>query len=324
MNPARDKSISYRPSRVTAAVVTYIPNLEGYFAHRLEVLKLCLTSLIATMEPAGDIMVLNNGSCRQVREYLESLLESGNISYLVHAEKNLGVIGGFRILFNAAPGEVIAYCDDDVFYYPGWLKAHLEILDAFPGAGMVSGAPVGYSSEDAFTSVDQFISRNECGLQVVEKERNQRWEEDWAASTGRSIEEHISAIQNTPNIHLSYQDVEAVRSAKHFQFVTPKKVILEALEGDWSGSLMAGLVELDQKIDRLGYLRLSTPQRYARHIGNAVSQQLAREAETLKISSQIRAQQIEEHQHWLLNIPGSGRILWPLYRWLFKVLHGVR
>jgi len=324
MNPARNKNISYSPSRVTAAMMTYIPNLEGYFTHRLDVLKLSLDSLIQSVAGQTDIAVLNNGSCTEVREYLDRQLESGRIGYLIHSRRNLGVIGGFKILFNAVPGEMIAYSDDDVLYYPGWLDAHLEIMDTFPKTGMVSGAPVGYSSEHAVKAVEDFISGEPQGLSIQDKPRVDAWEESWAVSTGRPVSEHLLAIQDSPNKHLVYRGVEAVQSAKHFQFVTPKKVICEAFSPDWSGSLMDGLVTLDESVDKLGYLRLTTPQRYARHIGNTISQEIQDEAGKLGITITGDVPNVQEHQHWLLRIPGSGRILWPLYRWLFKVLHKVK
>ena len=68
MNPARNKNISYSPSCVTAAMMTYIPNLEGYFNFRLDVLKLSLESLIHSLNGQMDIVVMNNGSCGLVRE----------------------------------------------------------------------------------------------------------------------------------------------------------------------------------------------------------------------------------------------------------------
>jgi len=324
MNPARNKNISYAPSRVTAAMMTYIPNLEGYFTHRLDVLKLSLGSLINSIDRQTDVMVLNNGSCAEVREYLDHQLEIGRIGYLIHSQRNLGVIGGIKTLFNAVPGEVIAYSDDDVLYYPGWMDAHLKILDTFPKAGMISGAPVGYSSEHAVNAVERLISGEPQGLTVQEKARVEDWEESWAISTGRSVSEHLQAIQDTPNKHLIFQGIEAVQSAKHFQFVTPKKVICEAFSPDWSGSLMDGMVALDESVDNLGYLRLTTPQRYARHIGNTISQEIKDEAKKLGIEVISEVHDIQEHEHWLLRIPGSGRILWPLYRWLFKVLHKVK
>ena len=324
MNPARNKNISYAPSRVTAAMMTYIPNLEGYFTHRLEVLKLSLESLIKSLDGQTDIMVMNNGSCSQVKDYLDRQLKMGKIDYLIHSRRNLGVIGGFKILFNAVPGEIIAYSDDDVLYYPGWLDAHLKILDSYPGTGMVSGAPVGFSSEHAVTAIKDFIEAEQANLTLIEKPRVDEWEESWAISTGRPADEHLKAIKDIPNKHLIYKGVEAVQSAKHFQFITPKQVICEAFTPDWSGSLMDGLVALDESVDGLGYLRLTTPVRYARHIGNTISREIKMEAEKLGIDTLEGVSDIQEHEHWLLRIPGSGRILWPLYRWLFKVLHKVK
>ncbi len=324
MNPARNKNISYKPSRVTAAMMTYIPNLEGYFTHRLDVLKLSLDSLIHSVGQQCDIMILNNGCCELVSEYLESLLFSERIDYVIHSQRNLGVIGGLKVLFHAVPGEIIAYSDDDVFYYPGWLDAHLKILDTFPNAGIISGAPVGYSSESAFSAVNKFISEAPQGLTVVEQARVRDWEQDWAESTGRPIDEHLTAINNTPNQHLTFQGVEAIKSSKHFQFVTPKEVICNAFSPGWSGSLMDDLVSLDESIDGMGYLRLCTPNRYTRHMGNALTGEIVKEAEMLQIPITGKVQDIQEAEHWLLRIPGSGRVLWPLYRWLFKILHRVR
>ena len=87
---------------------------------------------------------------------------------------------------------------------------------------------------------------------------------------------------------------------------------------------MDGLVALDESVDKLGYLRLTTPIRYTRHIGNTISREIQEEAEKLGINTAGEIPDVQEHEHWLLRIPGSGRILWPLYRWLFKVLHKVK
>ena len=126
------------------------------------------------------------------------------------------------------------------------------------------------------------------------------------------------------NKPLIYKGVEAVQSAKHFQFVTPKKVICEAFSPDWSGSLMDGLVTLDESVDSLGYLRLTTPRRYARHIGNTISREIQQEAGELGLKTDGEVPDVQEFEHWILKIPGSGRVLWPMYRWLFKVLHKVK
>ena len=156
INPARGKVTDYRPERVTVAMVTYIPNLAGYFEGRLEVLRLALASLMAhTTSVPHDLMIFDNGSCPEVVGYLRQLQEQGLVDYLILSERNIGKIDALRILFNAAPGEVIAYSDDDIFFYPGWLEAQLEILDGFPQAGMVSGAPVRNAAGHAHRSLDR-------------------------------------------------------------------------------------------------------------------------------------------------------------------------
>ncbi|MBZ0328339.1 MAG: glycosyltransferase family 2 protein, partial [Altibacter sp.] len=55
-------------------VPVFIPNLkEEYFFHGLEVTKLCLESLIRTRHPKTFLSVVNNGSCREVTNYLQQL-----------------------------------------------------------------------------------------------------------------------------------------------------------------------------------------------------------------------------------------------------------
>ena len=142
INPARGKTSEYKPAHVTVTCITYIPDLTGYFEQRLEVLKLSLASLQTHTTRPFDLMIFDNGSCQPVVDLLRGLERAGQIDYLLLSRQNIGQIGALQILFNAAPGEIIAYHDDAIFFYPGWLEAHLKILEAFPQAGMVSGLPV--------------------------------------------------------------------------------------------------------------------------------------------------------------------------------------
>ena len=320
MNPARGKNTSYRPAKVTVATVTYIPGLDGFFKHQLDILKLTLASIRAHTELPINIMVFNNGSCSEVSEYLKKQLEYGTIDYLISSRKNIGIIGAFKIMFQAAPSEFIAYSDDDVFYYPGWLPAQLEILKTYPKVGMVSGAPVGYSTTNASVSLEKFINKPPLGLKVSSKPRELSWEKDWAISTGRNVDQHIEEVAEFNSTLLTYNGVSAIGSAKHFQFLTKKDIINKALPDTWSGDLMDGLVELDRAVDQLGYLRLSTPKRFSRHLGNVLSPQIVQEAEKFGISTS-KAKPINIKRHWLLNIRGSGRVLRLFYNWLFRVLY---
>jgi glycosyltransferase involved in cell wall biosynthesis len=325
INPARGKFSEYRPTRVTAAMLTYIPHLDGYFRERLEVLKLSLGSLRQNTTLPYDLFVFDNGSCTEVVDTLRRLRDHGDIQYLLLADKNIGKIGALKVMFNALPGELVAYSDDDILFYPGWLEAHLDILEKFPQAGMVSGAPVRNASKHAMQTLQRFESEASHVLSVVHERRiPDEWERDWAVSTGRDPEQHLKETKDQLDTVVKIEGVEAIAGANHFQFLGPKEVIVNALPNEWSGKLMGHMVELDEAVDRLGYLRLSTEQRYTRHIGNTISGELAEEVKTLGLSTTASIHGTSmRRRHWLLAIPGMRRILKALYDRLFSILHRI-
>lgn len=322
INPARKANSSYQPAEVTVGMLTYIPSLEGYFRNRLEVLKLSISSLLSNTNTEFDFFVLDNGSCPDVTEYLRDLNSKGLIDYLLLSSQNLGVEGGVRVLAKSVLGRYFAFSNDDVFYYPGWLEEHLKIIKTFPNVGMVSGTPVGYSSEGADQSLQEFIRKDVPGLEVTTRERVKSWEIDWAKSTGRDIEQHLQKVKDTPHTMVQYRGVRAISSATHFQFVSPKEVIPQAIPYFWRKNLMDGMIEMDHEVDSMGFLRLSTVDRVTRHIGNTIDESLNEEMEKLGVDLDLSGTKARS-KHWLLKIPGSGRVLRPLYNWLFKILHGV-
>lgn len=329
INPARGKVTDYRPAPVTVALVTYIPNLMGYFEHRLEVLKLVLASLQAHTALPHDLMIFDNASCPQVVAYLRQLQEQGVVNYLILSERNIGKVDALRLLFNAAPGEVIAYSDDDIFFYPGWLQAQLQVLDSFPQAGMVSGVAVRNAAGHARQSLDRLAEAGAPGLSVSRQRRiPDAWEADWALSTGRDPQAHLQSTQEHLDWVLRVEKngvvTEAIGSANHFQFITPRQVILQALPSHWTGKLMGSMIELDQAVDNLGYLRLSTVERYTRHLGNALSAEVIAEARALGLDFEAGAAVAAAKRRgkpWLLRLPGSRRVLSWLYQRLFNILY---
>ncbi len=323
VNPARGKTSSYRPAKVTVAVLTYLPHLEGYFRHKLDVLRLSLASLLAHTPLEHDLLVFDNGSCPPVVDELRSLHAAGQIDYLILSARNLGKIGAFKLMFQAAPGEIVAYSDDDIFFYPGWLEAALEILAVYPRVGMVSGVPVRDSAERARQSLEAWIEQKPAELRVSSEHRiPDDWEADWAMSTGREPREHLARIQNQPDLNLELRGVKAFGSASHFQFVAPKEILLRALPQDWSGKLMGHMLSLDEAIDAQGCLRLSTVERTTRHLGNLLSPEMVAEARQLGLeASAAGVNSATTRKHWLLRIPGSGRVLRKIYDQLFLVLN---
>ena len=131
-NPGKYLKEVAQPERITLAVLNYIPFQSGFFADTLAVLKTCLESARTEAGLPFDLMVFDNGSCPEVQDWLLNEQREGRIQYLFLSEKNLGKGGAWNIILSGAPGEVIAYADSDVLFYPGWLKASLDLLETFP------------------------------------------------------------------------------------------------------------------------------------------------------------------------------------------------
>jgi hypothetical protein len=323
MNPARGRASSYRPARVTQAVLVYIPHLSGFFQHRFEVLKLCLFSIFKHTQEPYDLLVFDNASCDPVKDFLGGLLEEGKIRFLLSSSENIGKLGALRLIAGAAPGEVIAYTDDDTFFYPGWLKAHLELLDGFPNVGMVSGNPErtlfdhGIESNLRLGETDPDTSLR-YGKTIPEE-----WEREWAVSLGKDSDTFLDTVRSLDDIIIEHKGQSAYATACHNQFVTPKAVLTQFLAGEWVGRLMGGLNEFDNQIDAAGFLRLATMQRTTRLIGNMINPSMAEEAKRFSIDVHAPEKAFPARNkrsilrwkpvHWLLQ-GLYNRLFWALNR----------
>lgn len=324
MNPARGQRTDYRPARVTVAVLVHIPHFEGYFRQRLQVLKLCLGSLLANTAEPHDLLVFDNGSCPEVGALLKQLEAEGNLDYLVRSRRNLGKLNALQVLFRAAPGALVAYCDADFFFYPGWLGSHLEIYDTYPNVGMVTGYVVRHLFAEARTSANLTFAETEEGVTVERGDLiPEEWTRDWALSTGRDPQEFLSKLGGEKDIRLQYRGLKAFAAANHDQFLAPKNVIAEALPLQWTEHLMGQMLELDEAVNAGGFLRLSTGERTTRHIGNTVPADLLDRlpdgSHPLGIRPSMRPASVSSGiKRRLLRWPPVRSLLLGLYSRLFK------
>jgi glycosyltransferase involved in cell wall biosynthesis len=320
INPARGRTSDYRPSRVTLAMLTHIPALSGYFQHRFDVTRLSLESLIRNSPPGTDLLVFDNGSCPQVVDHLRALRDAGQIHYLLLSNRNIGKIGAFQILFGAAPGEIVAYSDDDILFLPGWLDECLRVLDAFPNTGAVSGyylrLPMKYGVQSTMKYAEESGSVVERG-QIIPHE----WAQHYIENYGRTWEQYQEEVAGVDDIVLAAGDVEAFVSAHHMQFVVPKRVILEALPKEWGGQLMGQMRELDIRVDDLGYQRLSTRRPVIRFLGNAISEESAVLARSFGLGAS--ASQVKVRPRGLLSRLYRIKAIHYLAQGLYNRLYGV-
>jgi hypothetical protein len=323
MNPSRGRKTDYQPARVTVAVLTYLPDHTGYFQDRFDVTRLCLESIIANTSEPYDLLVFDNGSCDVLVDYLRGLRDQGLVKYLILSSQNIGKIGALKIIFQVAPGEVVAYNDDDVFFNPGWLQAHLKLLDTYPGVGMVTGFYI-RRSQDLLADEATLKFGEQPGVTVTRGlVIPPAWEEEYRVNSGRTVEKYQAETANVEDVALSYQGVEALASAHHFQFMAPRQVLLDALPADWSGKLMGQMVEIEKVIDRKGYLRLTTRQQTIRLLGNSLNAEMLAEAKKIGLETKERRALGSAPSAWgrLASVPWIRRIAQGIYNRLYNFLN---
>lgn len=322
MNPSRGKKSEYAPARVTAAVLTYVPNSLGYFENRLEVTKTCLQSIIKNTSVPYDLMVFDNGSRPELVDYLHQLEAEGAIDFLILSNQNIGKIGALQVMFKAAPGEVIAYCDDDVFFLPGWLERHLQVLDIFPDVGLISGMYIKPHMKEGIQSTLKFSQSK--GVKVEKGTLvDPALEQHYMDQMGRTKEKYQSEIKGLDDVLISYKGIQVWASAGHYQFVAKKDDILQALPDTWSSNLMGQMRDLDVKIDKMKLLRLCTTPPTLRLLGNQIDEDAARIIHQygVDVKTVEAEQQTDGLKAKFYRLPIIQKIAYALYQRLFKIIN---
>jgi glycosyltransferase involved in cell wall biosynthesis len=272
-NPVKIKQPPLKPPKlVTVVVITHIPYLSGYFKKSLDVLKLSLTSIWDNTEDEYDLLVFDNASCDEVKDYLVTLRDIKKIQYLILSDTNVGIPGAWNVSFQAAPGEFVAFADYDIYFYPGWLQEHLSLFDIFPDVGMVTGTPIRPPIEFSSTTLAWAENNDQVGIQ---RGVLQSWEDylTHTKSLGMSLEESQETYNKGEDYLIEYQGKNAFIGAGHFQFVASKGVLDQV--GPFPNNIAMGNERLlDQKINELGFLRLCLSNRFVQHLGNEPDQEL--------------------------------------------------
>jgi len=267
-NPAKSIDFVAKPEKVTVAIVSYIPTLGGYYAQSLDVLKACLNSIWEHTNIPYDLVVFDNASCPEVRAYLRNAHEDGRIQYLILSEKNMGKSGAWNFIFDAAPGEFVAYADSDVYHYPGWLMPQIEILQTFPEAGMVTGMPMWTPPEYSTKTIEWAQANPELQAEIG---KFLAWEDYWrhAQSLGAEEEKARQHFDSVEDATILYKSQRYYIGAAHFQFVA-RKAALQSVLPIPSERPMGQVRRLDIALNEQGYLRFCTPDWWVQHMGNTL------------------------------------------------------
>ncbi len=311
-NPAKSIKQVAKPKKITVATATYIPHLKGYYAESLEVLKTCLESLWMNTKVPYDLLVFDNDSCVEVKEFLVEAKDKGLIQYLLLSNQNVGKGGAWNFIFQGAQGEVIAYADSDVLFRPGWLEHSIEILDTFPNVGMVTARPL--RSPEKYYSNTLEWAKNEPDANL-ESGKFIPWDvfREHVLSLGTSEEQAQEWFDSKSEWRLTYQGVSAFIGAAHFQFVTPKAVIQQFLPLEMDRP-MGQVRSLDELINQAGYLRLATCDPYVKHVGNRIEGIQAGEVPDKTPEMANRGNQV-------LELPLVRQTLLGIYDFIFRLYY---
>jgi hypothetical protein len=287
-NPAKFVKEVAKPERITAAVLNYVPFLSGFYAEALDVLKASLESMRNEPGLPFDLMVFDNGSCPEVRDFLVGEKEAGRIQYLILSEKNMGKGGAWNVILAGAPGEIIAYADSDILYYPGWLSRSVELLETFPSVGMVTGRPF-RTNPEFHTATREWAQQNA----TLEEGCFIPWEKFWEfnRSLGQDEAENRKVYAETKDYRVSLRAsvpqrakqsplepetaalqeqqlaVTAYAGASHWQFVAYKSTLAQFLPFDMDKP-MGQVRQLDQRMNERGLLRLMVSDPLVMNLSN--------------------------------------------------------
>lgn len=304
-NPAKFVKEVAKPARVTVAVLNYIPFVSGYYVELPQVLEACLNSIReCTQDTDYDLLVFDNGSCAEVKKYLQDELEHGRIQYLMLSEKNLGKGGAWNLILEGAPGEIIAYADNDCLFYPGWLSKSIEILETYPKVGMVTARPF-RTNPDFYTSTLTWAKNSpdvtlESGQFVPYNVFR-----EFDLSLGQSEEEIRSHYESSEDQQLTYQGIQTIAGASHWQFTAYKSVLKEFLPFQMDRP-MGQVKQLDMRMNEKGYLRLMPTEPYVMNLSN-----------TLADATRTNESDNVKPAHRFLDIPVVKKVLLGIYNRIF-------
>jgi glycosyltransferase involved in cell wall biosynthesis len=323
-NPAKQGLLAYQPKRLGIALLTYIPNQEGYFEQALEILKIQIASIHHSTLEEFDLWIFDNGSCQPVLDDLHGLQEDGWIDFLIISKHNVGKTGALNVLLGGMPNEWICYSDSDVLFREGWFEHTCAIFQAFPGTGLVTAQPCFY---DVLRGEGKahLVQLNDPGFLLEEVLPEVQILQEYIDSINLPKDQWAKMYETPVTVVAEKNNgVKAVLGATHMQFLMPREVarLVLPLPSKMGLSREEDYL-LDKRVDDAGLMHLSTLQPYVYHMGNVLDEKTRMEAiktGLVNLDLPPKEKKLRREARWQLRLMNSlGR--YNFFKQLFRRMY---
>jgi hypothetical protein len=282
-NPNNHKKIDLTIKSHRVIIPVYIPNSEGYFADAFFVFKVCIESLLKTINEDTSVSIISNDSSNEVNEYIQRLWKEKKIDRAVFNKENVGKMNAIIAETRASFEEFITYSDADVFFDKGWLKQTFEMFNNVPKAGFVSMNPTPRN----YSHADSTLLSNLFTVLFNKKKTNAVCSfedlEHFHKSVGKD-KKHTDNMYNG-DVFCVAKEKNYIIGAGHFCCTIRKTPTLKFVPKEQSKIGVSGgseAIYLDIPFDKTGLWRLSSPKAYVWHMGNVLEKEWAdKKLETL-------------------------------------------
>lgn len=265
INPQKNKINSDESYIHQLVIPVYIPNSEDYFRDSFKIFKLCLNSVFRTVHDKTYITIVNNGSCKTIVDYLNTLYNENKIQQVIHCD-NIGKINAISKGVSGGRFELITIADADVLFLNDWQKETVEVFNNFPKAGVVGIVPQFKLYADLCYNVlfEHFFSKKLTFTKVVNPTAMKHFY--------RSIGWNNSYNQDFLKVNLTIankKNFRAIVGSGHF-VATYRYSALTKRPIETTNKKMGVMLRkyFDEPVLRIGGWRLTTENNYAYHMGN--------------------------------------------------------
>lgn len=277
-NPYKDSVLEETAFTHQVIVPVYIPHLQSYFRDALKILDLSLESLIKTTHSKTFLTVVNNGSCREIENFLNSLLKKNKIQEVIHTTN----IGKMNAAFKGAVGHkipLVTISDADVLFLNSWQEETLSLFNNFPKTGVVGLIPqfMSYQYNCENLLFNNFFNRKVQFSKVKNPAALAKFYQSigWDESYPKERLQFTLCIKGNENIMACVGTGHVVSTFRREILEKAKIHNKYKMGGDSEANL-------DALPSKLGYSSLTTSNNFAFHMGNVWEEWMAETFESLK------------------------------------------